>query len=105
MAYTLRDYLGVRDDADADDLAFITECEFRAGAMVEHHIGTRAVPLPILELATLEVGADLYNRKSARNGVATFQGPDDMQAPMRIARDPMRAAYDILRPYLGVAVL
>lgn len=84
--------------ADATD-AFVADCLSRAADMIKHRTGTVEVPGPVLDLAVLEVGADLYHRRSARNGVAVF-GDTDL-APVRVARDPMRAADDILRPYLG----
>lgn len=95
---TLQQYVS----AATSDEAFVAECTARATAMVDSRIGGSPVPEAIRELAILEVGADLYHRRGARNGVASFDGgPDSMVSPMRIARDPMQAANAILRPYLG----
>lgn len=77
------DYLGATLDASTDP-ATIT--------------GT-TVPIEILGRAFLEVGAELYNRRAAKNGIHQFATPD--APPVRIARDPMRAAYPILDPYIG----
>lgn len=96
---TLAQYVSSADR----DAGFVADCEERALAMVEQRLGGRTIPAVVKELATLEVGADLFYRRSARNGVASFDGPE-MQAPVRIARDPMRAADEILRPYLGPGI-
>lgn len=85
------------------DAAFVAQCEARAAALVAQRVAGATVPAEILDLARLEVGADLFWRRSARNGVAGFDGADTVQ-PVRIARDPMRAADDLLRPFLGIAV-
>lgn len=59
------------------------------------------VPAVIVARAVKEVGADLFHRRTSRNGVASFGdgGPDNF-TPLRIARDPMKAAADILAPYM-----
>ena len=90
--------------AVGDDTAFAVQCTAEADALVANFIGAGnpfAVPTVIVERATLEVGADLYYRRTARNGIVSFGG-EDMPAPepMRISRDPMAAAYPILRPFL-----
>lgn len=100
--------------AVGDEVAFATECKTLGDTMVGNFIGNVAavglvpavvnpykVPAEAVERAALEVGADLYYRKSSRNGVVAFGG-GDMPAPepFRINRDPMQAAYPILRPFL-----
>jgi hypothetical protein len=89
----------------ADDLAFVQQCAAEATELVTGLIGGSAddpnpfaVPQAIVARAVLEVGADLYFRRASRNGIVPFDG-DDPQ-PMRINRDPLVAAYPILRPYL-----
>lgn len=56
-------------------------------------------PVEIVNRAQLEVAADLFHRRNAPNGVMNAQfenfGGDQGQA-VRIARDPMQAAYKIL---------
>jgi hypothetical protein len=85
-----------------DDKKFATESKTTATEMVHHFIGGAdnpfKVPGSVVARAVLEVGADLYYRKASRNGVV---GLDSVEAqPFRIARDPMTAAYPLLRPYL-----
>lgn len=82
--------------------AYAVQCAGEAAAMVNTHLGTVTVPASVLERAVLEVGAELYHRRQSRNGISQMQDLD--MAPMRIARDPLKAAYDILRPYTGPAL-
>lgn len=59
------------------------------------------VPDSIIDRATLEVGADLYYRKASRNGVINLDGGDMGVQAFRLHRDPMAAAYPLLRRYLA----
>lgn len=58
----------------------------------------------IRDRATLEVAADLWNRKSAPNGIVNQQfniGTGDLgSTPIRISRDPLAAARPILAPWV-----
>ena len=83
---------------------YLTTCVEEATEMVKHAIGGARVPEEIKRIAEREVAADIYHRRSARNGVAGFDDSDITPAPVRINRDPMVAARPILRPYLGVAI-
>lgn len=83
---------------------YLETCVAEAAEMVKHAIGGARVPEEIKRIATREVAADIYHRRSARNGVAGFDDSDITPAPVRINRDPMIAARPILRPYLGVAI-
>lgn len=83
---------------------YLATCVEEASEMVKHAIGGATVPMEIQRLAAREVAADIYHRRSARNGVAGFDDTDLAPAPVRINRDPMVAARPILRPYLGVAI-
>lgn len=83
---------------------YLATCVTEATELVAHAIGGATVPEAVQDLATREVAADLYHRRSARNGIAGFDDNDISPAPVRINRDPMVAARPILRPYLGVAI-
>lgn len=99
-AVRLARYVGAVDHEDG----FVDACDEEATALVTRFIGTTDVPKEVRARAILEVGADLYYRKHARNGIVGID--DDIDAPVgvRIARDPMQAAYPLLRPYqLGFA--
>ncbi|WP_156718165.1 hypothetical protein [Nocardioides sp. Leaf307] len=57
-----------------------------------------AAPVAIVDRAVLAVGAELYNQRNTKNGVAQFAAFDE--APVRVARDPMVAAYPLLSPWV-----
>lgn len=89
------------------DAAYVADCEEQARDMVGAYLEDNArpgvtCPDTIRARAELEVGAELFYRRSARLGIAGLDGADVQ--PMRIARDPMRAAYDVLRPYVKAAI-
>ena len=81
---------------------YVAEC----AALVAAHVGDRAsaVPARVMARAVLEVGADLYHRRSARNGIAAFEESDIAPAPVRINRDPLVPARPILAPWMGVPI-
>ena len=80
------------------DAAFIEACADEAVAMVTAYVGVGDyVPQAILQRAYLEVGSELYNRRSAPNGISQFASPDG--SVIRVARDPMVGAYPLLRPF------
>ncbi|MBZ4485966.1 hypothetical protein LQ938_09695 [Microbacterium sp. cx-55] len=81
-------------------LAFVGKCWGEAEALVSQRIGGATVPPVIKERATLEVGAELFHRRQAPNGIAQFATPDGGGA-MRVSRDPMAAANAILAPFVG----
>lgn len=88
--------------ATGDDLPYAAESEVTATQMVTDFIGGAAnpfgVPRVVVARAVLEVGADLYYRKASRNGTVTLGGVEPQM--FRLNRDPMAAAYPLLRRYL-----
>ncbi len=91
----LLEYVG----AATGDLVFVTACLAEATELVSAYCGATAVPDPIKDRATKEVGAELFHRQAAKNGIAQFATADG--APVRIARDPMVAAYPLLDKYVA----
>lgn len=92
--------------ASGDDVAFATECATQAAELVTNLVGTDnpyGVPESTLARVILEVGADLYYRKASRNGIAGFEDGGEPQ-PMRLNRDPLAAAYPILRQFLPMGL-
>jgi len=53
----------------------------------------------VLERAYLEVGSELFHRRSAPNGVMQFTTLDG--SAIRVARDPMVGAYPLLKRFVG----
>jgi len=89
-------------NAVGEDKPFAAESKETAAQMVTDFIGGAgnpfAVPESVVARAVLEVGADLYYRKASRNGVVQLGGVDPQL--FRLNRDPMAAAYPLLRRYL-----
>lgn len=101
--------------ASGDNDAFAQSCADEALAMVRKHIGAvetvdaagattwsnpHGVPQSLIDRAVLEVGADLYYRQAARNGIVSFGSGVEATSVIRINRDPMTQAYSILGPFL-----
>lgn len=74
----------------------------RAEADVTNYVGGKAVPAIVLAGVTVEVAAELFHRKAAPNGISQFA--DASGNPVRVARDPMVAAYRELAPYVGLGI-
>lgn len=89
-------------NALGDDAPYAEESEVTATQMVHDFIGGAAnpfgVPKSVVARAVLEVGADLYYRKASRNGTIQLGGVEPQL--FRLNRDPMAAAYPLLRRYL-----
>lgn len=85
--------------------AYVVQCAHEAADMVAlpvSKVAAGVVPASVVSRAVLEVGKELFDRRQSRNGIA---GLDNMDfAPMRIARDPMKAGMPYLQPYLGPAI-
>lgn len=95
----LRLYCG----APASDAMFVAECLGQANELVTRFVRQASVPSMILDRAVIEVGSELFHRRQAPNGIAQFATMEG-QSPIRVARDPMIAAYPILQPFTGVGI-
>jgi hypothetical protein len=85
--------------------AYVIECATEATDMVALPVSKLppgTVPASVVARAVKEVGKELFDRRQSRNGIAGLDNTDF--APMRIARDPMKAAMPYLQPYLGPAI-
>jgi hypothetical protein len=82
------------------DASFLESCADEAVALVARHAGTDIVVIPVsvLTRAYVEVASELYNRRSAPNGITQFAAPDG--SAVRVARDPLVAAYPLLSPFM-----
>lgn len=89
--------------AEGEDKPFAVESKGVATQMVNDFIGGEhnpyRIPTSVVARAVLEVGADLYYRKATRNGAVQLAGVEPQL--FRINRDPMAAAYPLLRRYLA----
>lgn len=103
MAKTVEDLKAYVGDDSFEYETLFEDCFNEAVVLVDKYVGLAEVPEVILDRAYIEVGADLFNRRSAPNGIqnqqyATVDGIG--QAPMRISRDPMAAAYKLLQRWV-----
>ncbi|MDO5633285.1 MAG: hypothetical protein Q4G34_00210 [Micrococcus sp.] len=89
--------------AGRDGEAYLAECAEEAVELVHSIVKDRQVPAVMLNRAALEAGADLYWRRQARSGVATFEAGDSIET-VRVALDPARQARAVLAPWLGVPI-
>ncbi|GGF30169.1 hypothetical protein GCM10010922_01390 [Microbacterium sorbitolivorans] len=100
---TLEWFVNARTAPDAQLAAFASDCTAEAEALVARHVRDADVPEVIRSRAVLEVGADLFYRRAARNGVVQFGSGVEAASVVRINRDPMTQAYPLLAPYLPMA--
>lgn len=102
MAITGEQVAAFVNATDAASRDFTAQCATEAPALITPYLAIDPPPA-VLDRATLEVAADLFHRKKARNGVTAFDTSDGGDT-VRINRDPMAAAWPILRPYLAPGI-
>lgn len=96
----LRHYVNAVSDPTHD--TWLASAWDRAAALVANFVGDAVVPTAELDGATVEVASELYHRQAAPNGISQFA--DATGNPVRVARDPMVAAYKTLQPYVGMGI-
>lgn len=102
---TVREYVNAQN---AVDVRLANNSAAEADELVSRHIGGKDnphdVPATLIARAVLEVGADLYWRHKSRNGVVQLGSGVEAAGPVRINRDPMTMAYELLSPFLPAAI-
>lgn len=95
----LKDFLGTTGD---DEDTFVESCWDNARLLLETATARAFRPVPdgLLDRMTLEVGAELYNRKSAPSGGSNYQTYEGGTFPVRAPRDPLTQ----VRPLLAIYV-
>jgi hypothetical protein len=96
MAVTVeefRAYVGTKEVS-----SFVDSCLASANSMIAKFVGIANVPVDVLDSAVLSCASELFHRRSAPNGVAQFA---DLGTTVRIAKDPMNAAREMLLPFTG----
>ncbi|NBR65363.1 MAG: hypothetical protein EBS85_03850 [Micrococcales bacterium] len=96
MAVTVeqfRAYVGTKEVS-----TFVDSCLSGANQHVAKFVGSARVPNDVLDMAVLSCASELFHRRSAPNGVAQFA---DLGTTVRIAKDPMNAAREMLLPFTG----
>lgn len=80
---------------------YILDCTQEAIDLVDVHIGAvQDIPQTARSRAIIETATELFWRRNAQNGIATFGNGESLET-VRIGADPMRAARVILAPWLG----
>ena len=90
----LKAYVG----ASSNDDAYVEECWDTSKDLVASYIASTKVPVGVLKRCYLEVGSELFHRRSAPMGISQYSAYDG--APIRIARDPLAGVYPLLNRYM-----
>lgn len=101
MAVTLtqfKDYVGTKDATD-----FPQSCLDGGHALVTKYVGKNTtVPQELFDQAVLMVASELFHRRNAPNGITQFA--DLGGGAIRVGKDPMSPAYNLLLPYVQIGV-
>lgn len=79
------------------DLTLVAEV---AEAHLDQLLAGRTVPPAVRRLAALDIAADLWDQRTAPNGVRMFTDGLDGTAPVRVRADATARARAILAPWL-----
>ena len=80
--------------APSSDLEFCREVLTEAEALVTGYVGAARIPVSVWKNAVLQTAAELFHRRNAPSGIASFAALDG--AVVRVALDPMRSVYAML---------
>ena len=101
MSVTVADfraYVGTKEESK-----FVTDCLDAGKSLVARYIGSvTGVPSHIVDQASLVCASEIFHRRQAPGGITQFA--DMSGGAVRVGKDPMNAAYELLRPYVGFAV-
>lgn len=92
-----RAYVGTKEDS-----SFVDDCLQSAHHLVERYVGDFDVTSHIRDQAVLICASEIFHRRQAPGGITQFA--DMSGSAVRVGKDPMFAAYELLRPYVGFAV-
>lgn len=92
-----RAYVGTNEVSSFVDDALATGLD-----LVERYIGTTTIPANVVDSAVLMCASEIFHRRQAPGGITQFA--DMSGSAVRVGKDPMNAAYELLRPYVGFAV-
>jgi len=83
--------------------SFVDDCLSAGHSLVTRYIGdTTGVPNHVHDSAVLMCASEIFHRRQAPGGITQFA--DMSGSAVRVGKDPMNAAYELLRPYVGFAV-
>lgn len=80
---------------------YVTQCLEEAHQLVTDYVGKGVtVPDSVLERAVIETAANLFWRREAQHGIATFGGGESDVQTVHISTDPLRIARPLLARYM-----
>lgn len=91
------EYVGTDDTGD-----FTSSCLTAGHSMVDKFQGDAVVPTQVHIQAVFMCASEIFYRRNSPQGVTQFASMDG--TPVRAAKDPMNAARELLRPYVGYGV-
>ena len=74
-------------------------------ALIDRYLGPRGkakVPVDIYDNATLHLASELFARRNAPGGIASWASGE---VPVRLARDPMLSVIPMLAPFKGLGAV
>jgi hypothetical protein len=93
-----RAYVGTNEDS-----SFVDDCLQTGHHLVHRYIGEdHDIPSHVVDSAVLMCASEIFHRRQAPGGITQFA--DMSGSAVRVGKDPMNAAYELLRPYVGFAV-
>lgn len=95
--------LAERIGANPRETTALTETLIEARQIVAQVIGSATVPDDIARRAVIDTALDLWNARSAPNGVKVFADGQTGVA-LRVSRDRAATARALLRPWLPVVI-
>jgi uncharacterized membrane protein len=93
-----REYVGTKEES-----VFVTDALDAGKSLVARYVGpVVGVPSHIIDQSVLICASELFHRRQSPGGVTQFA--DMSGSAVRVGRDPMFAAYELLRPWCQFAV-
>jgi len=89
-----RAYVGTKEDS-----SFVDDCLQAGHHLVMRYIGDNDVTSHIVDQAILVCASEIFHRRQAPGGITQFA--DMSGSAVRVGKDPMFAAYELLRPFCG----
>lgn len=90
----LKAYVG----ASSNDDDYVQDCWDTAKDLVTSYIKSTKIPAGVLKRCYIEVGSELFQRRSAPTGVAQYATVNGV--PLNTARDPLVGVYPLLNRYM-----
>lgn len=98
----LKEYLGIRNDTSSD--AYVIQCWETAKLLVANFRLGNFIPEEVENRAVLITASNLYYERKTQLGIQQFTGGDGESTPVRVSRDPMTGAYELLRQFMVVGL-